>query len=91
MPDTQPLDEVTQKRLVAFLRQAQNAGFDFDTIEGQNTYRATLEFSRKQQQRCEDARGQLTKYGLAMICIAVTTTLVTGFWAQVVAAINGVK
>lgn len=68
------------ERLEVILRQVQNAGFDLDTVDGQNRFRQALEFSSRSQRRCENAAGELTKYGALLIAAAVVSLLVAGFW-----------
>lgn len=82
------LDPATINRLIAFMRQAQNAGFDFDTVDGQNRYRRTLEFSTRQMERCETVNKELTKYGVLVIAGGAVMLLVAGFWEKVRAAMG---
>lgn len=87
--DGEPLDESTQRLVMILLRQSQNAGFDLSTVEGQNHYRRTLEFSSRQMQRCETASQHLTKYGILAVMGVVFTTMVIGLKQQIIGLLGG--
>lgn len=79
---TEPLDDATQKLLLTILRQTMNAGMDLNTVEGQNEYRSTLEFSRRQKDRCETTVQTLTKYGVVAVAGGTVMLVVAGFWSK---------
>lgn len=83
-----PERRADQKRMERMLRQVQNAGFDLDTVEGQNRFRRSLEFSDRNAKRCETAAGELTKYGVLLIAAGTVSLIVAGFWDKVKAVVK---